>query len=328
MWVMAMVMRDLVLAWSADADGAFLVGRGGEARFLRRDGSEESELDHLLRRTRAAAPIVPARGLLRKTFARTHYVDGVGDAEACARLGDMYASGDGVPADEATALRWYATAAEGGHEEARYRYASWLAEGIGCKADPQAARAQLELLGSDSPRVCNLLGSLYQHALGDPVRARALYEQAAGDDQYGLAIAQFNAGQCWRHGIGGPADLRTALRYFELAAAKSSYRDEPCLEGVRGAAELNAELARISHEAGNRQDHVRARKRAIRYFEQLAEYGDAAALIGLARCHLGEYGGQPDESRARAVLERALAGSPDPDIAALAAGLRARHRLG
>lgn len=322
-WTMPLFLDDLARAWNED--GAILAGRGEQAVYLLRDGAELSELDYLLHRTRAAAPILAPRGLLRKALGRrSHALEGVGDAEACARLGDMYAFGEGVLEDCATALRWYATAAHADHQEARYQYACWLADGIGCAPDPQAAREQLELLGPHHARACNLLGTLYESALGDPVRARQLYEQAAGSDQHGLAIAQFNAGDCWRHGIGGPVDMQQALKYFELAAARSSDRKEPCPEGLRGAAQLYGQLARAAFDTGQSKEHSRALKRALRYYQDLLACGEHDALIGLARCHLGEYGGAANHGEARRWIEQALR---VPEVADMAAGLRDQYRL-
>ena len=43
-----------------------------------------------------------------------------GDADAQYNLGDMYARGDGVPEDDAEAVKWLRLAAEQGHADAQF----------------------------------------------------------------------------------------------------------------------------------------------------------------------------------------------------------------
>jgi TPR repeat protein len=54
-----------------------------------------------------------------------------GHAEAQFRLGAMYFSGDGVPRDDAGALRWYRLAAEQGHAEAQDDLTYMYEHGLG-----------------------------------------------------------------------------------------------------------------------------------------------------------------------------------------------------
>ena len=54
-----------------------------------------------------------------------------GHAEAQFRLGAMYFSGDGVPRDDAGALKWYRLAAEQGHAEAKDNLAYMYENGLG-----------------------------------------------------------------------------------------------------------------------------------------------------------------------------------------------------
>ena len=54
-----------------------------------------------------------------------------GDANVQAKLGVMYASGEGVPQDYAEAARWYRLAAERGNAVAQYNLGVMYAEGEG-----------------------------------------------------------------------------------------------------------------------------------------------------------------------------------------------------
>lgn len=329
-WMMPELLSEIAQAW--DADKPILAGRGDALRCLGSDGGDEDEVDYLLRMTRNAPPIVAPRGMLGRLFSpdflneRRHCIEGAGDPDSCARLGDIHAFGLGVRVDQVAALRWYATAARGGHEGARYQYAYYLAEGIACKPNPAAAREQLAGLGQDHASAQNLLGRLYEHGLGgpaDPVQARACYERAARGGMHGLAEAQLNAGDCWKLGIGGPIDKQKAIDYIEMAAARGAPRTEVYPEALWGAAQLNADLALEAHEAGKREQHEMRLERAIGYYWTLVSLGDHGGLVGVARCHLGVYGGTPNLEQARACLDR-TAGT---DAAGQARSLRQEHGL-
>ncbi len=54
-----------------------------------------------------------------------------GHAEAQFKLGAMYFSGDGVPQDDAGAVKWYRMAAEQGHAEAQADLAYMYENGLG-----------------------------------------------------------------------------------------------------------------------------------------------------------------------------------------------------
>ena len=58
-----------------------------------------------------------------------------GEADAQFDLGVAYAAGDGVPEDEAEALRWYRLAADQGHAAAQTRVGTMYANGRGVPRD-------------------------------------------------------------------------------------------------------------------------------------------------------------------------------------------------
>jgi len=64
-----------------------------------------------------------------------------GDADAMAHLGHMFANGAGVPASNASALRWFRAAAERGHPSGQYGLGYLHLAGYGLPKDAAAALA-------------------------------------------------------------------------------------------------------------------------------------------------------------------------------------------
>ncbi len=110
-----------------------------------------------------------------------------GDAAAQYGLGLMYLNGEGVPQDDAEAVKWYRLAAEQGNADAQYR-----------------------------------LGLMYDNGEGVPqdyAEAVKWYRLAA--DQ-GHASAQFNLGLMYAKGQGVPQDYVLAHMWTNLAAAQGN----------------------------------------------------------------------------------------------------------
>ena len=102
-------------------------------------------------------------------------------------LGSMYLNGQGVPQDDAEAVRWYRLAADQGHADAQGNLGAMLLNGQGVPQD---------------------------HA--EAVR----WFRAAADQ--GNAFAQGNLGTMYSNGWGVPQDYVAAHMWFNLAAAQSS----------------------------------------------------------------------------------------------------------
>ncbi|PSH05221.1 MAG: hypothetical protein CXZ00_03470 [Acidobacteria bacterium] len=68
-----------------------------------------------------------------------------GDARAQFNLGDRYYLGDGLPRDEAEAVRWYRKAAEQGHAQAQYNLGWMYDNGDGVPKDDAEAYFWLNL---------------------------------------------------------------------------------------------------------------------------------------------------------------------------------------
>ncbi len=314
-WQMVALGRSIGRDWS---QGTPVYGwRDNQGWRLYPDGREESELRYQMRRAfdKSGAPTIPRqsrlKGLLDVVRRKRNYViAGTTNPDACNAVADIHAYGYGVGIDQAKACRFYASAAAGGNKEALYQYGYYLMQGLGCEADAAAARRQFEALVPENKRALNCLAYLYEYRLGDAidtVRARAMYLEAAEGGEWGLALAQNNAGNCWRYGVGGPVDQKIALDYYELAAKSCAFppRDgNP--DACRSAAELYCEQAAAAQAAGQPKEQKRTLQRAMYFYKQMPEHGLDEGHVGLARCFLGEFGGRQNLDAARAQLRLVL----------------------
>ena len=118
-----------------------------------------------------------------------------GDAEAQSALGIMYDLGEGVPEDDAEAVKWYRKAAEQGNADAQ----------------------------------CNL-GVMYRRGEGvpeDDVEAVKWFRKAA---EQGNAKAHYNLGRAYNFGKGVPEDDAEAVKWYRKSA-EQGYADAQCILG-------------------------------------------------------------------------------------------------
>jgi len=85
-----------------------------------------------------------------------------GDADAQYNLGFMYANGQGVPLDDAEAVRWYRLAADQGHAPAQANLGKMYAIGAGVQQDDAVAAQWLQLAADQRMGIA-------QHDLGEMV---------------------------------------------------------------------------------------------------------------------------------------------------------------
>jgi len=145
-----------------------------------------------------------------------------GNALAQYVLGNMYANGEGVPEDDAEAVRWYRLAAEQGDADAQYNLGIVYAFGYGVPEDDAEAVRWWRLAAE---------------------QANVAAEQAN-------AMAQFNLGNMYYNGEGVPEDYVLAYMWWNLAAAQGN---EGAQEGKdiierRMNREQIAEAQRLSRE--------------------------------------------------------------------------------
>lgn len=151
-----------------------------------------------------------------------------GNAEAEYLIGEMSASGHGMPRSYAVAARWYALAAKGGYEPAFMTLGLLYLYGAGDDGDPtaiaadpsQAAPYIRQAADSGDKNAQALMGELYLKGEGvppDPLQAHQYIIEAAAR---GVVGAQFNAGLMSLRGTGTEQDPVEAYKWFSLAAAE------------------------------------------------------------------------------------------------------------
>ena len=138
-------------------------------------------------------------------------------------LGELYASGQGVPQDYAKTRQWWERAAAQGHAEAQ-----------------------------------NSLGLMYaqgQVVPEDDVKARQWFEQAAAQ---GHAKAQFVLGLIYAKGLGAPKDDMRAYMWSSLAAVSTGDQQTHAIEyrdkvASRMTPTQLAEAQRLAHQCQAQQ---------------------------------------------------------------------------
>ena len=120
------------------------------------------------------------------------------------RLGTLFASGRGVPADKAKAFHWYLAAAQAGNRKAMSNLAVAYAQGDGTTKNPQEA------------------GRWFLRAA-----------------QMGLADAQFDLAILYERGLGVPQNLTDAYRWYVIAAKNGDKESKDRVDAL--SSQLTAE---------------------------------------------------------------------------------------
>jgi TPR repeat protein len=189
-----------------------------------------------------------------------------GSAEACYRIGVLYARGEGVLRSAPDAVAWYNSAAEAGHLDAQFQLgltylygaaahpsvAEWLRstkENVGERAEhaanamfpfgvtvpKDAERAHhwiLRAAQSGKAEAQLVVADMYRQGRGcekDLAEARHWYEQAAGQ---GVAGAEFGLGDVHFQGLGVPVDLERAADHYSKAAEQGDTRSQVALASI------------------------------------------------------------------------------------------------
>ena len=135
-------------------------------------------------------------------------------------VGLMYDNGNGVPEDDAEAVRWFRLSAEQGFAAAQYNLGVMYGNGDGVPEDAgEAVRLELGFPPSRGMLQANTTLSVkYAHGYGvpeDDAEAVRWYRLAA-EQEY--ASAQFDLGVMYSRGEGVPEDDAEAVRWYRLAA--------------------------------------------------------------------------------------------------------------
>ena len=149
-----------------------------------------------------------------------------GDADAQETLGLMYDDGEGVPEDDAEAVRWYRMAARQGHTSAQSRLANivqiWHRRAEQGDADAQYSLGYMYVTGYSSGRAVPF----------ERAESRRWYRMAA---EQGDTFAQHSLGNMLRENDGGsgesdwPRPARSdaeAARWYRMAAEAGDRRSQ------------------------------------------------------------------------------------------------------
>ncbi len=118
-----------------------------------------------------------------------------GDADAQYKASELTLRGQGGPTDLAVAYRWMERAANLGHPDARRGLGYYTAAGLGCRADADAARRQLESIAAVDRFVAVQLAFL-QHVGGPDRLANVSRRLLSADPHIEIVGALFTAAEC------------------------------------------------------------------------------------------------------------------------------------
>ena len=137
--------------------GILLAAGLGYARAWREESSPHLKpINKMPRLIRTATAVIVAGGLAvmvlpaQDDLDTLHQAAEQGEVAAQFSLGFMYASGEGVPKDDAEAVQWYRLAAEQGHAEAQFSLGAMYMNGQGVPQDDETAHVWLNVAASRS----------------------------------------------------------------------------------------------------------------------------------------------------------------------------------
>src|SRR6266567_1100943 len=198
----------------------------------------------------------------------TRRVNEKGDPKAMALLGELYASGFGVPKDDQKAVAWYSLAVDRGDREAMFELAMLRLAGRGGPRDRDGAAALLEraaklghVAASYNLALLYLEGQQYERDFG---KAAELLRSAA---DAGNPDAQYALATLYKEGRGVAKDLGEAMRLLGTAARAGNLDAE-----VEYAIALFNGTGIAKDEAG-----------AVAWFRKAARQGSPIAQNRLAR---------------------------------------------
>ena len=200
----------------------------------------------------------------------THRLAEQGDAEAQFNLGFMYANGEGIPQDDAEAVRWFRLAAEQGHAEGQHSLGAMYYRGRGVREDDAEAARWYRLAADQGNAEAQLaLGVMYATGAGvlkDDAEAARWVRLAA---EQGDANAQAVLGGMYAFGEGVLKDDAEAARWVRLAAEQGDANAQAALGGM------------YAFGVGVLKDEAEA----VRWYILAAEQGNAGAQFNLGNMY-------------------------------------------
>jgi TPR repeat protein len=215
-----------------------------------------------------------------------------GSLSACASLGWLYLSGDGVKKDEKKAADIIEPLCQRGHALSCGMLADMYQDGLGVPEDVEKATELYR-------RSCEagVLSSCYQYAhkfwnLDDDddeahhKMAVAYFEKAC---QGGLKVGCLETAVGYLNGIGVTADHGRAVQYYDIACDRGVAVACSVLGGIFERGEQVTEDAR----------------RAAQYFERSCTYRDSSSCNKMGHYHLDGYGVKQNDNIARLYFDQA-----------------------
>ena len=207
--------------------GILLAAGLSYARAWREESSPHLKpINKMLSLIRIATAVLMAGGLAIMVLSAQDDLDTVrqaadqGDATAQFELGYKYRLGQGVPWDDAEAVRWFRLAAEQGHARAQVNLGDMYSNGRGVLKDDAEAVRWYRMVAEQGEVTAQFnLGLTYASGRGvieDEAEAVKWYRLAA---EQGYANAQHNLGAMYALGRGVLKDSVRAHMWFNIAGA-------------------------------------------------------------------------------------------------------------
>ena len=193
----------------------------------------------------------------------------LGQPEALARLGIIYANGQGVPIDNAKAADYFERGATAGNALSQLNLAVLIMDGKIPRADPTRVVSLLTVASTSNPNAAFELGMIYYEGRLQPRdigRAQTLFEQAAQNGHEGALI---NLGVISINGENGTTDPVAAQKWWVMAQLGGSKKGDDLVK--RSAPRLTADQrASAAHQIHEWQE-VQIKNRAAQLPELTVE---------------------------------------------------------
>jgi TPR repeat protein len=151
---------------------------------------------------------VPAIELLRKAAEQ-------GLGLAALELGNRFHLGTGVPQDQTRATKWWTVAAEKGTSRAAFNLGLTYSQSLYAPVNLDRAKKWFRVAADRGLKEAEFALGVLEFNDESFALAYGHFESAA---ESGLAIAQYNLATMLERGLGHPADIDEALRWYQLAA--------------------------------------------------------------------------------------------------------------
>ena len=210
-----------------------------------------------------------------------------GDASAQRYVGYMYDNGQGVPQNDAEAVKWYRKAAEQGNAHAQHNLGYMYSHGKGVPQDyAEAAKWFRKAAEQGNATAHDKLEAMYAFGRGVPQNDVEAVKWFRRDAELGVAAAQFRLALMYDKGQGVPQNDAEAVKWYRKAAEQpdvDAYRlEEGYILTYRAAAQ---ETVAAQYNLGVMYDNGRGVPQncaeAVKWYRLAAEQGNASAQNNL-----------------------------------------------